>query len=326
MATPSLHARANCQPAAPLLLVAATVCLGLGLWLPALETKRLVVSLSSYSILESIGSLYADGHWPTGTLVLAFSVVFPLVKLVGLGLAWFAPLEPERRARWLRVVDRLGKWSMLDVLVVAVLLGTLNLGFPSGAKPRVGAYVFAGGVLLSMAAARGIMRDAGAVEPPPRHRTDRAGALAIVLALASLGCTVLGLARTAVSTSKWQVWEVDYSLVGGLLELRDDEPVLGLLLALFVVVLPLVTLFLGLVGASRALLGGRALPARWTALERWSMVDVFVLALLVVATKLSDVLSVERGQGLAWLAAGALLAHAFHFVALERRSGERGPA
>lgn len=321
MATPSLHARANCQPAAPLLLVAAAVCLGLGLWLPALETKRLVVSLSSYSILESIGSLYSDGHWPIATLVLAFSVVFPLVKLVGLGLAWFAPLEPGRRARLLRVVDRLGKWSMLDVLVVAVLLGTLNLGFPSGAKPRAGVYVFAVAVLLSMAAARGIMRDAGAVEPPRRHRTDRAGALGLLLALASLACIVLGLERIALSTSKWQLWEVDYSVVGGLFELRADDPVLGLLLVLFVVVLPLVGLLAGLFTASRALLSGRALPARWVALERWSMVDVFVLALLVVATKLSDVLTVQRGQGLWWLAAGALLAQGFRFAALERRPG-----
>jgi len=199
----------------------------------------------------------------------------------------------------------------------------LNLGFPSGAKPRVGIYVFAGGVLLSMAAARGIMRDAGAGEPPRRHRTDRAGALAIVLGLASITCLVLGLARTALSTSKWQVWEVDYSVVGGLLELRDDEPVLGLLLATFVVLLPLGTLLLGLLGASRALLRGHALPARWAALERWSMADVFVLALLVVATKLSDVLTVERDQGLWWLAAGVILAYAFRLVALERPRGGR---
>ena len=316
----SLHSRCNCVPAVPVLLLASLVLVGLGLWLPALETKKLVVSVSSYSILSGVGSLYRNGHWPTATLVAAFSILFPAVKLLGLAGTWFLPLHPDRRARAVRILEALGKWSMLDVFVVTILMGNLNLGFPSGAQTQSGVYVFGSGILLSMLCARMVAHEAGSDRDLREARSGKQALPGLVVGAGALACYAVGVKQMLMHTSKWHFWDTDYSILAGADQLLESARVLGYGLILFVVLVPLVLLVWGMAGLVAGMLG-RRLAARWTRLFRWSMGDVFALSIVVVVTKLKDVFEITYGPGLAYFLCGIVLFWIFPYAASKSREG-----
>ena len=147
------------------LLVAASILLGVGLFAPCMTLQpsygnvtwlaRLIdpdlVAATTYSLLDGIRSLLTDSNVFIGVVVLLFSVVFPLWKL---GVYWAATAqlasgqEPGAPVRW---VNQLGKWSMLDVFVLAVLVVAVK-GLPGGSRVEIewGAAAFCASVLLSI--------------------------------------------------------------------------------------------------------------------------------------------------------------------------------
>lgn len=134
------------------LLAAALVAYGVGVTAPVLTLERFVVVQHSYSILGGLAELWRTGHWPLLLLIGAFSLVLPLAKILLLAGAWLAPAGIHGRLiGWL---DRLGRWAMLDVFVVAVLVASVQLGALAEVQLRAGLYAFATCVLLSMIAGR----------------------------------------------------------------------------------------------------------------------------------------------------------------------------
>jgi paraquat-inducible protein A len=147
------------------LLVVASILLGVGLFAPCMTLQpsygnvtwlaRLIdpdlVAPTTYSLLDGIRSLLTDSNVFIGVVVLLFSVVFPLWKL---GVYWVATAqlaqgqEPGAPVRW---VNQLGKWSMLDVFVLAVLVVAVK-GLPGGSRVAIewGAAAFCASVLLSI--------------------------------------------------------------------------------------------------------------------------------------------------------------------------------
>ena len=147
------------------LLVVASILLGVGLFAPCMTLQpsfgnltwlaRLIdpdlVAPTTYSLLEGIRSLFTGGNPFIGMVVLLFSVVFPLWKL---GVYWVGTArlasghEPGASVRW---VNHLGKWSMLDVFVLAVLVVAVK-GLPGGSRVAIewGAAAFCASVLLSI--------------------------------------------------------------------------------------------------------------------------------------------------------------------------------
>jgi len=112
-----------------------------------------VLSFESKGILGSIGKLFAEGSTPVAVVILLFSVVLPVLKTLSL---LFVSLFEYRAfaAKTVRFFKTLGKWSMMDVFVVALLvvyLGSGNSGV-SRSEIEIGVYFFAAYVFLSMAA------------------------------------------------------------------------------------------------------------------------------------------------------------------------------
>lgn len=134
----------------PLGLAAALALLIAGLVLPVMRIERLIFWEDYYSIVTGAISLLENGHPLLAIILFAFSVVFPNAKLVGLLGVWFVPLEEARRARIIRWVDILGRWSMLDVFVVAVMIVLTQSKSFLDAEARAGLYVFSAAVALSM--------------------------------------------------------------------------------------------------------------------------------------------------------------------------------
>lgn len=122
--------------------------------LPMIEAERFG-HRSSASILEGVSSLLSAGEWFVGVVILLCSIVFPIGKLLAiLLLSLEGPLLHARHRAWTyRIVEWTGRWGMLDVLLVAILVAIVKLGDAVEVHPGPGVAAFAICVLLSLAAA-----------------------------------------------------------------------------------------------------------------------------------------------------------------------------
>lgn len=136
----------------PTLLLLAIGTLPVGMLLPLLEVEKMWFWESSYSVLSGIGGLWESGELLLALVLLCFSVLFPIFKLSTLVVLWWRPMTSEVRATWLNRLEWLGRWSMLDVFAVAILVVAAKLGILAECRPQSGVYVFGAAVLLSMCA------------------------------------------------------------------------------------------------------------------------------------------------------------------------------
>ncbi len=146
-----------------LLLAASAAFLVAGLRLPVL-TVRKAWEKNTFSIFSGIESLYESKYFFLAAVVFFFSIVFPLVKLAALFALWFVPFTDSQRKLILRWLEALGRWSMLDVFIVAVIIMSVKLGAFASAKPERGIYFFGLSILLAMFATAFQARLAGTQE------------------------------------------------------------------------------------------------------------------------------------------------------------------
>jgi len=133
--------------------VAALILYPLGISLPVLRLRQLG-HVHETSIWNGSISLLTHGQVLVGLAVLICSVVIPVVKLAGLLLlcspgGWLASRHKARMYRW---IDRVGRWGMMDVLLVAVTIAAVKLGDLVEVTPGPGVMAFGACVLLSLAA------------------------------------------------------------------------------------------------------------------------------------------------------------------------------
>ncbi len=96
--------------------------------LPILEIEKFGHHHES-SLLFGTIELVRQGDWFVGLVVLLFSVVFPLVKIVLLlELSLLGLLHRQHKARTYRVMEFVGKWSMMDVMLLAFMVMLVKLG------------------------------------------------------------------------------------------------------------------------------------------------------------------------------------------------------
>ncbi|MCA9128930.1 MAG: paraquat-inducible protein A [Planctomycetales bacterium] len=129
--------------------------------LPILEIEKLGHHHAA-SLLGGTIDLVLYGNWFVGLVVLVFSIVLPLLKLIALLELSRIGLTHRRHRAWTyRMVEWTGRWSMMDVLLIALLVTLVKLGdlvaFQFG--PAVVAFVMC--VAMSMIAS--IMFDPHAI-------------------------------------------------------------------------------------------------------------------------------------------------------------------
>ena len=96
--------------------------------LPILEVEQLGLK-SRTSILSGTFELLHHGNYFVGGVVFLFSIVFPLTKIVLLlELSLLEMLHKKHKAFTLRLMEQLGKWSMMDVMLLAFLVMAVKLG------------------------------------------------------------------------------------------------------------------------------------------------------------------------------------------------------
>jgi paraquat-inducible protein A len=127
--------------------------------------------VSESSILEGVSTLMAGGHLLVGIVVLLCSVVLPLGKLIALLALAGAGLRMRRRHRALtyHLVEWTGRWGMLDVLLVAILVAAVKLGDMVAVTAGPAALAFTACVVLNLIAAM-CFDPHGMWEEQPSHR------------------------------------------------------------------------------------------------------------------------------------------------------------
>ncbi len=141
------------------LITCALIALLFGIAAPMLTLKKLVWITNQFSLLSGVGALWREGHYVLCLIIAAFSIVLPLCKIAVLYRVWNTPTERLRRSlRYLHWLSALGKWSMLDVFVVAVLLASVKLGALASVEVHFGLYAFAAAAVLTMIIAHRVAR------------------------------------------------------------------------------------------------------------------------------------------------------------------------
>lgn len=121
--------------------------------LPVLKIDRLG-NAHETGIIDGVATLFTDGHGWLAAIVLVCSVIIPLTKLLGLLVLSTTRIRvgtTTRRRLW-RAIEALGRWGMLDVLLVAALVALVKLGDLVRIEPGPGAAVFALMVAFSLLA------------------------------------------------------------------------------------------------------------------------------------------------------------------------------
>jgi len=110
------------------------------------------------TIMSGVIVLVQHGMFPIAAVVFVASILVPTFKLVGIALLLFSvqrrqPLSARQRIIMYRFIEFIGRWSMLDIFVIAILVAIVNFGRIASVEANLGAVAFASVVILTMLAA-----------------------------------------------------------------------------------------------------------------------------------------------------------------------------
>jgi uncharacterized paraquat-inducible protein A len=302
---------------------AVTLCVSYAL--PTIHFQAVLKSPQRYSIWGGIESLWNAGNWILAPTVFLFSMIFPVAKLLVLGLLLAGKVPGGRRVSWLGWLHLLGKWSMVDVFIVGTFVGAVQLGLIARSASEWGIHVFTLAIVMSMLSAAFIAHvEEGRREPHPGPGLNSAlGRLLAGARAASLvGVFLLPVLEVSrplfgdlVTRNEVHLWRTTLRLS------KEGEFLMALVLALFVIAVPVLRALLAL---RLRWLGGTPVRSLRLArgLDAWAMMDVFGFGLMIVQVKLAELTTTHLLSGFWMVLAAAVLAQleAWH---LRRSSGRR---
>jgi paraquat-inducible protein A len=134
----------------PVILFASALTLGLGLVLPLMRVERLYFLVDEPSLTAIIAGLWAENELVLATIIALFSIVFPCLKLALLNVAAYSGSDgADRIPIWIRM---LANWSMLDVMLVALVIFAAKTSGLATAFTRPGLWFFAASAVLTATA------------------------------------------------------------------------------------------------------------------------------------------------------------------------------
>ncbi len=317
--SPFLKLLARHRLAVSLLLV-SLACNVAALSLPFMSMRK-GLDTEAYTLPHSVSLLWTGGLYVLSILVVGFSILFPFAKL-GI-LFWIIGSQDmeERQGFWLKQVERLGKWSMLDVFLVSIILSLASNQFLVGAKPQLGLNLFIVAIIVSMTAGEVISRQRLPLPKTEHDATPRRGGLILLLSGITL---ITALAFPFLRIEDWLLKNREYSIITLVPALWTQGAWLASsITAAFLIVAPLLVWVANL--AAWRSHSHNPFPRRWTQLaQRWSMLDVFGLALLVFTIESDQLMKTEIHWGALALATTLVLQMAL-FLILQQKVAPNAP-
>ncbi len=140
----------------------ALVISALAFYVPAnvfpIMTVTSLGQVQSDTILSGVLFLLQHGMWPLALVVFVASIFVPMLKLL---ILIFLLVSVQVRSRWrpvdrtrlYRITEAIGRWSMVDVYVVTILVALVHLGNLASIQAEIGAVFFCAVVIITMLAA-----------------------------------------------------------------------------------------------------------------------------------------------------------------------------
>jgi paraquat-inducible protein A len=131
----------------------------LALYIPAnvmpIMTTGTLVSKQTNTIMSGVVYLWQDQSYFVAVVVFVASIIVPFFKLVSLttlliSVQMRSTWRPVERTRVYRIVEMVGRWSMVDIFVVALLASLVRLDALASVQPEPGALAFGAVVVLTM--------------------------------------------------------------------------------------------------------------------------------------------------------------------------------
>jgi paraquat-inducible protein A len=299
-------------------IIGAAVCLALGLSLPIIKLTKFVFWSSEYSLISTVGVLIRDGQTFLGVVILVFSILFPIVKLTYLLVASTLPsAELGRHAKRLKAIEWIGKWSMHDVLVLALMIFFLkSQGFYDAASlPAV--YLFTAAVVLMILSYAWLKTDVAAVggmapeqELPKPLSAVRNVLLSFLIILATV-FFALGVILPVIRFTTIYVWTNEHSIATIIYALYEsNEYFLCAVVFAVSIFFPFLKLFYLLTLVTSPDLSSEFRRRSFSTMEwlgRYSMTDVMVLALMIFYVNSSGYTEAIVMPGVYFFAASALI-------------------
>lgn len=132
------------------------------LYIPANLLPVMTVMMSGRgepdTILSGVKALLVSGMWPLALLVFFASITVPVLKLLVLtylllSVQFKSRWRPRERTILYRLTESIGRWSMIDIFVIAILVAVVKLGALATIEAGPGAVAFGGVVVVTMFAA-----------------------------------------------------------------------------------------------------------------------------------------------------------------------------
>lgn len=283
------------------------------LFLPFLEIDMIFYGKSEYMLPESVKLMWLSKLYWVAILIVVFSIIFPLLKTLSLIVIWFLRLNPHTRSRGIRVLEALGKWSMLDIFVVILLMVLSNDQIFLSTVPKIGLQFFIFAIIGNMIMSRIVEMIDSRLHPEvhlvsdqtkavmPLNSTGWAGwfvPLLLVIAIISIvlaaNVPFLRINDAALHSNSYSIMHAASALWEG------NHYILGVFLVLFVVALPTIRILV--IGWTWFTLRTKAAHVKRFDLIRiigeWSMMSVFLLALVMIMTEGSKMVKTQVKPGL----------------------------
>lgn len=131
--------------------ILAAILLVAGWVLPIMTVERLLFLSREISILQGVAELWSEDEAFLAVVIGAFSVLLPAVKLALALYLWFHVEAGSATLRHaLGLLELAGRWSMLDVFVVALLVVSIRTSLIDDVTVHPGVYVFTAAIVLSL--------------------------------------------------------------------------------------------------------------------------------------------------------------------------------
>lgn len=131
----------------PLLLVLAAIFLTLGLFLPIIRFERLYFFSETPSLVELVATLFWQGDMALALVVGLFSIVFPIAKLAGIAVQLSG--QAGKAGLYGRMMPHLSKWSMMDVMLVAIVIFAAKSSGLAVAVTQPGLWFYAASAVIA---------------------------------------------------------------------------------------------------------------------------------------------------------------------------------
>jgi paraquat-inducible protein A len=131
------------------ILYIAALLLAVGLVSPMMTIEKFFILRNTFSVLSGVFDLLKSGQLLLSAIIFGFSVVIPILKMLVLfRLTNSARQHCDDTHRYLKLMHDYGRWSMLDVFVVALLIVAVKLGPIADVQVHFGLFAFGSAMLV----------------------------------------------------------------------------------------------------------------------------------------------------------------------------------